>query len=418
MRFVVFATQSYAYNAHRLAASAMYPGGFDSCRISSPKDFDPNERDRMLESERGAGYWFWKPSVILDSLEDIRDGEVVVYCDALYTWTKDAAPLVAKLLIDGIDIAMSPRKPRESAYTERDWVCPSVADHVFESHACDVGTREAILDSAQAWAGLVVVRKSTKSLEFLGRWRDLCCDAFHLRGNGFANHRHDQALISLLAKIESTCARIVECGHVLDESLANYRVPCNVAESPVRFDSRVDMVRSIVTPGSCIIEVGVFVGDFAAVLAELAYPNRLWLIDPFKGRLCSGDADGTNLRVVDGESAYGIVCDRFVDSNHVTIIRESSPSALDTHFEDGSVDVVYLDGDHTYEGCRADLDVAWRKLRRGGWLMGHDYMRNPDRNPYEYTFGVRRAVEEFCRLYGVRVSHVGLDGYVSFAIRR
>ena len=42
-------------------------------------------------------------------------------------------------------------------------------------------------------------------------------------------------------------------------------------------------------------------------------------------------------------------------------------------YEDGSLDFVFLDGDHAYPSIRADID-AWRpKVRRGGILSGHDY---------------------------------------------
>lgn len=41
--------------------------------------------------------------------------------------------------------------------------------------------------------------------------------------------------------------------------------------------------------------------------------------------------------------------------------------------QDSVLDLVFIDADHSYEGCKADIE-AWRpKVRKGGWLMGHDY---------------------------------------------
>jgi hypothetical protein len=385
----------------------------------TPRDFDIANSERMVESERGAGHWFWKPLVILEALKSIHENEILVYCDSLYTWIADANVLVHSLLNQDQIIAMSSRKPMESSYTERDWICPDIAQRIFSQYGkTDV---DKYLDSYQAWSGLIVVRKCVESIDFLQKWCELCSDSSYLISSGFPNHRHDQALISLLAKTRGeNKVVIVESLLLLDETLANYRVPCKtgVSNQVIKFDSRDEMVRALIAPGSCIVEVGVFLGDFASTLMKIAHPNKIWLVDPFKGTLCSGDADGVNIRVVDGQAAYELVCNRFSKETNVEIIREASPIALAKHFEDESIDVIYLDGDHTYEGCRADLDMAWRKLRRGGWLMGHDYYRNPDRNPYEYTFGVRRAIDEFCRMNCVRVSHIGCDGYVSFAIRR
>ena len=36
-------------------------------------------------------------------------------------------------------------------------------------------------------------------------------------------------------------------------------------------------------------------------------------------------------------------------------------------------DLIYLDGDHTARGFRADLDLYWEILRPGGCLIGDDF---------------------------------------------
>lgn len=39
----------------------------------------------------------------------------------------------------------------------------------------------------------------------------------------------------------------------------------------------------------------------------------------------------------------------------------------------GEYDVVYIDGDHSYEAVQADIAAYSSKLAAGGWLCGHDY---------------------------------------------
>jgi hypothetical protein len=52
---------------------------------------------------------------------------------------------------------------------------------------------------------------------------------------------------------------------------------------------------------------------------------------------------------------------------------------------DESLDFVFIDADHTYEACRADI-LAWApKVKRTGWIAGHDYHEFP---------GVKKAVDE------------------------
>lgn len=56
-----------------------------------------------------------------------------------------------------------------------------------------------------------------------------------------------------------------------------------------------------------------------------------------------------------------------------------------SEFADRSLSFVYIDGDHSYEGCRRDI-LAWApKVMRGGVIAGHDYY---DKEP----FMVRSAV--------------------------
>jgi len=44
--------------------------------------------------------------------------------------------------------------------------------------------------------------------------------------------------------------------------------------------------------------------------------------------------------------------------------------------EDGSLDFAFIDADHTYEGCLADIRAWYPKVRPGGLIGGHDYGRD------------------------------------------
>ena len=55
-------------------------------------------------------------------------------------------------------------------------------------------------------------------------------------------------------------------------------------------------------------------------------------------------------------------------------------------FEDGSLDGVFIDADHTYEAVKRDIQNWMPKVREGGILAGHDYVSTWP--------GVMRAVDE------------------------
>lgn len=45
-------------------------------------------------------------------------------------------------------------------------------------------------------------------------------------------------------------------------------------------------------------------------------------------------------------------------------------------FEDGSLDFAFVDSDHSYEGCMADIKAWYPKIKKGGILFGHDFANN------------------------------------------
>lgn len=57
----------------------------------------------------------------------------------------------------------------------------------------------------------------------------------------------------------------------------------------------------------------------------------------------------------------------------VTPIREWSPKAAEL-FGAESIDYIMIDGDHTYEGCKADIEGWLPKMKPGAVMAGDDYL--------------------------------------------
>ena len=77
-----------------------------------------------------------------------------------------------------------------------------------------------------------------------------------------------------------------------------------------------------------------------------------------------------------------------------------------TIFDDGSLDCVYIDADHSRESVAADLRAWWPKLKSGGLFCGHDY-HVPDgwikTVGGGFQCGVAGAVQEFAGELGLEV---------------
>lgn len=80
----------------------------------------------------------------------------------------------------------------------------------------------------------------------------------------------------------------------------------------------------------------------------------------------------------------------------ITFIRQSSMEAV-TYVQDG-LDLVYIDADHGYEAVKDDI-LAWsKKIRRGGILCGHDYMKEPNKHS-EVSMAVNELLADFTEVH-------------------
>lgn len=79
--------------------------------------------------------------------------------------------------------------------------------------------------------------------------------------------------------------------------------------------------------------------------------------------------------------------------------------------EDKTLGLVYIDGDHSYEGAMKDL-VAWfPKVVDGGIISGHDYLN--------MSYSVNDVVKDFCRdKYEIHVIPEHKDEDASFWFRK
>src|SRR5436305_623487 len=62
--------------------------------------------------------------------------------------------------------------------------------------------------------------------------------------------------------------------------------------------------------------------------------------------------------------------------------------AANPHFDDGTIDLLHIDGMHTYEAVRHDFDSWWPKVKPGGVVIMHDSFDRHD------GFGVWKLLEE------------------------
>jgi hypothetical protein len=172
-------------------------------------------------------------------------------------------------------------------------------------------------------------------------------------------------------------------------------------------NTRNDMFKSF-KKNLIICEIGVFKGEFSKFIYDEMQPKELHLIDPFKGMMCSGDKDGNNVVWTNLEEEYSILNSKYSSVNNVKIHKDFSFNVL-KNFQDEYFDLIYIDGDHSYHGVKTDLELAYIKTKKDGYICGHDYTKT--------SFpGVVKAVDEFCLEKNLKINFLSKDGCPTFCI--
>lgn len=131
-------------------------------------------------------------------------------------------------------------------------------------------------------------------------------------------------------------------------------------------------------------EIGVSRGAYSLALCEANPQIELYCIDPWLDKL--------NRRTSWHDSVFSGAQIKLSDHN-ARFIRKTSMEAL-RHFDDGSLDFVYIDGNHGFDYCCPDIIYWSKKVRCGGIVAGHDYVN-------ARAFGVIKAVDAYTHCHRI-----------------
>jgi hypothetical protein len=218
----------HAANRALLVRSARQMG-IDSILACSGGDLDENfrrEHRHILERRRGAGYWLWKPYLIRECLRGTDPGDVVCYLDAGLVVRRHLGPLIRQAEEHDL-LAFRGSRPNR-LHVKRD---------CFVLTGTDV---PACHDAAQIDASTLLLKNTAANQAFVESWLRYCADARILTDQpnecgapnlpGFIDHRHDQAVLSVLLWRERdrlqhvVCHQRVKRAHLLHHR-RRWRVP-------------------------------------------------------------------------------------------------------------------------------------------------------------------------------------------------
>jgi hypothetical protein len=135
-----------------------------------------------------------------------------------------------------------------------------------------------------------------------------------------------------------------------------------------------------------VVEIGVEQAFYSKMICEASPGVKLYGVDPLKAY--KGYREHVSQEKLDGFYDKVLEIMRPYD---FTFIRKFSLDAVND-FQDNSVDAVYIDGNHDYENVLADIMFWTRKVKSGGIVSGHDYIK---RKGLEYMYGAVEAVNDY-----------------------
>ena len=204
---VSYATAKYRHRQIFLAASAKANGIVESVRSWTPSSIASSEFPKLAPdihlSERGSGFWAWKPFIIQQALESLPDGEIVFYCDAgrKYPYILLDTPLDA--FVPWMDENHQDIMPGISI----PWSGPMSMWTKYDAFAGTGIDSESIRKAAPIQASFSFWRNSPQTRNFLDEWLSWCCQrslisddpstGVKIESSDFKGHRHDQSLLNL-----------------------------------------------------------------------------------------------------------------------------------------------------------------------------------------------------------------------------
>lgn len=192
-----FADEAYRKAQSLCTWTGKHIAGFDQVREYSPADIDEAFRQAhrdIFAYKRGCGLWLWKPYLILKTLEQCSENDIVFYCDSGACFFRKAAPVFA--ILERSDIWLSVLPLLERQFTKA------------ETFRLLAAQTSEYTDTPQISGSFAAFRKTADSVAFVEEWLRACCSEQAIappqepeaEPGDFVAHREDQSILSLLAK--------------------------------------------------------------------------------------------------------------------------------------------------------------------------------------------------------------------------
>ena len=177
---------------------------FSSITIINPnilfQDYEFFQRhiNYIIKNKRGFGYWVWKPYIILKKLQELKEGDLLLYMDACCFLNIKAK----EKFLHYVDLAN--KNPDGNLFFEysqiiSNWCKMDLIEHLDAKN---------IMNEREIMPGVAFIRVNEKMINFYKKFYEIACN-YHLIDDTpsispntptFREHRHDQSIFSILVR--------------------------------------------------------------------------------------------------------------------------------------------------------------------------------------------------------------------------
>ena len=204
INFITFGggNKKYIEAGQRLTNQASNLNLFNKITLYTDEDLKNDnifwDKHSTFTNNRGYGYWLWKPYIIKKTIDQLKDGDILLYLDAgceIDTRNKDKISFYLELVKTDYLIGTY------TAYMEKQY---NKMDLILYLDMLD----DKYLNTYQHQAGLILIFICDKTRSLINEWYNIGCDYHNIDDSQsinknldcFKEHRHDQSIFSLLTK--------------------------------------------------------------------------------------------------------------------------------------------------------------------------------------------------------------------------
>jgi len=209
IHFLSFGNEMYKNSIKRIANEIKstnmvnYIHTYNEFDLMEMPEFWEKHKKFILSNKRGYGYWLWKSFLTLKTLNEMNEGDILIYADAgceiLINNRNQFNNSISLLNNDKSGfISFEMRTNIEKVWTKSD---------LFDYLNCF-----DLKDTPQLHATYFVVKKCENSMNIVEKWYEISSIYSLLDDTpsnvandiSFIEHRHDQSILSLLRKLYNT----------------------------------------------------------------------------------------------------------------------------------------------------------------------------------------------------------------------